>query len=191
MIISVASLGVLPTDLISEFTNCKTIEDFFATLKGKFDTVQDSIGQLVEQARLLSPHIAEVKKTVNIVRTAASLLNAVDRIVKQLQPYIDKINALLRRAFTWWNRWLFDAIMWPMEKIINLIVTPFRGIINDIIRRINPFGFIDKLLSQISSPLNLLLDPNTLISHLDILEVIGDSTSFEPVKDYFTQGVVI
>ena len=77
------------------------------------------------------------------------------------------------------------------KKIINLIVTPFRGIINDIIRRINPFGFIDKLLSQISSPLNLLPDPNTLISHLDILEVIGESTSFVPVKDYFTQGVAI
>jgi len=190
-IISFAKLGVLPMALISKFASSTNLSSFFSTLNDNFNSIKTVIDNIFNQTNVLQPHITKMIGAAKTISKAASLLSPVDYIIRKLQPFINVVNSILGKVFSWWNKWLFDALMWPVEKAINLIVNPFRGMINDLIRRINPFGFVDNLLNQIASPLDLLPSPALLIGKLDLLDEYQNSSKFEEVTESFILGVAI
>ena len=191
MLISVASLGVLPMSLISEFASSDSLRSFFETLSNKIGIVKSTLGNLCEQTNLIQPYLNQMRELSNNVASKFNFIRPLDIGLKKLQPYVDTIQGLTRR-FTGWYSYLLAGMMWPVEQTINLLLRPFRSQINRMIAQLNPFKRIDALIVPLVAPLRDIIDEVRLKAQLDFLGYIqdmSDSTEFKEMAHYFCLAV--
>ncbi|VEU45319.1 unnamed protein product [Pseudo-nitzschia multistriata] len=186
MLISVASLGVLPASLISEFASSNSLSSFFSILSRKIGTVKLYLESAYEQTTRLEPHLTSMRNLSNSVASKFNFLRPLDAGLKKFQPFADTIQGLYRR-FSGWLRRLLAAAMWPVEQTINALLYPFRAQINRMIAELNPFGKIDDLTARLVAPLNNAINDTILTGQLNLLESFQNMTISEELKEPFKQ----
>ncbi len=193
MLISVASLGILPMDLISKFASSTSLASFFATLSGSIETVKTTLSSVYTQTQQIQPEITKMRTFSNNVAAKFAFISPLDRGLKLFQPYIDKIQALFNRFTGWWRRLLAGA-MWPIEQAINALLYPFRSQINKMIAQLNPFRAIDAIMAPVISPLSRIpsdaLDGRLdTMMNLTSIHEMSKLDGFKGMQDSITLGV--
>lgn len=196
MITSVASLGVLPTHLISKFAESESLEKFFKTLDENIDGIKTFVKRFVDGTITLGKPIQDAKDFCTTVASKFDFIRPVDKVLKKLQPYVGSIAWVFEKFSPWWLRAGLNAAMWPINKAIDVIVSPFRRQMNALIEKLNPFGMVDKMIRPFTAPLQQFYDFSL---HLEtkLNDLTGKLLDFKkvpgygPMKDSLTQGAAI
>ena len=194
MLISVASLGILPMDLISKFASSTSLASFFTTLSGSIETVKTTLSSVYTQTQAIQPAITKMRTFSNAVAAKFSFISPLDRGLKLFQPYIDKIQALFRRFTGWWRR-LLEGALRPVEQAINALLHPFRSQINNMIAQLNPFRAIDAIMAPVISPLSRIPSDTVLYGRMDTMmnltsiHEMSKLDGFKGMQDSITLGV--
>lgn len=97
VIISVASCGVLPMNLVSKFARSKDLSDFFDHLRNESEKIKGVFESMSDKLKLLQPHINGVSSMLADIKSKFNVLRPMHKLLKKMEPLVSSIDRALKR----------------------------------------------------------------------------------------------
>lgn len=96
-----ATAGLLPIDLISQFIESTSLTSFFNTLKENMGNVNEIFESLNREISKVSTYIPSIESLLESVKTKFNFMKPIDNLFRSIKPWVDKAVALFDRVFSW------------------------------------------------------------------------------------------